>query len=78
VDVAPVTPEQARQAGISGLVLVEVIIGVDGRVTSAKVLRSIPMLDEAALEAVRQWRYEPTELNGVPVPVIITVPVKFG
>ena len=59
------------------MVILEVTIGADGSVTDAKVLRSIPMLDEAALEAVRQWRYEPTMLNGVAVPVIITVPVSF-
>jgi protein TonB len=41
------------------------------------VLRSIPLLDEAALKAVRQWRYTPTLLNGIPVPVIMTVTVTF-
>jgi len=46
-------------------------------VTDAKVLRSIPLLDNAALEAVRQWEFTPTLLNGVPVPVIMTVTVQF-
>jgi protein TonB len=41
------------------------------------VLRSVPLLDQAALDAVRQWEYEPTLLNGVPVPVIMTVTVNF-
>lgn len=77
VDVAPVTPEIARQANVSGLVILEVIIDKEGAVESAKVLRSIPLLDEAALAAVKQWRYEPTHLNGMPVPVIMTVTVNF-
>ena len=55
----------------------EIVIGTDGTVTGAKVLRSIPLLDRAALDAVRQWRYEPTQLNGRPVPVIMTVSVPF-
>jgi len=41
------------------------------------VLRSIPLLDQAAIDAVKQWEYEPTLLNGVPVPVVITVTVQF-
>jgi protein TonB len=76
-DAAPVLPEAARQAGVRGVVVVEVTVGADGRVTDAKVLRSIPMLDRAALDAVRQWRYEPTLLNGAAVPVIITATVEF-
>jgi TonB family protein len=68
-------PAAARQAGIDGVVIVEVTIAADGAVKDAKVLRSIPLLDAAALEAVRQWRYEPTLLNGMPVPVIMTVTV---
>ena len=77
VDVPPVYPETARAAGITGLVLLEVTVGADGSVTNAKVLRSIPQLDAAALDAVRQWRYEPTLLNGAPVPVITTAAVRF-
>jgi hypothetical protein len=50
---------------------------VDGKVADAKVLRSIPLLDSAALDAVRQWEFTPTLLNGVPVPVIMTVTVNF-
>lgn len=77
VDVAPVLPDAARQAGVRGVVILEIIIGTDGTVTSARVLRSIPLLDAAAVEAARQWRYEPTQLNGRPVPVIMTVTVAF-
>ena len=52
-------------------------VDVDGTVKDARVLRSMPMLDAAALEAVRQWRYEPTTVGGKPVPVIMTVSVAF-
>jgi TonB family protein len=52
-------------------------IGPNGTVTDAKVLRSIPLLDAAALDAVKQWQFTPTLLNGVPVPVIMTVTVNF-
>ncbi len=45
--------------------------------TDVKILRSVPLLDDAAVEAVRQWEYTPTLLNGVPVPVIMTVTVNF-
>ena len=78
LDVPAVLPETARQAGVTGVVLIEVTVGPDGLVKDAKVLRSIPLLDAAALAAVRQWRYEPTLLNGVPVAVITTaaVPVR--
>ena len=55
----------------------EATIGPSGSVQDAKVLRSIPLLDQAALDAVRQWQFTPTLLNGVPVPVIMTVTVQF-
>jgi TonB family protein len=76
-DAAPVLPEIARQAGIRGIVIIEITIGTDGAIRDAKILRSIPLLDQAALDAVRQWRYEPTLLNGAPVPVIMNVTVNF-
>ena len=59
------------------MVIIEATIGIDGRVTNARLLRSVPLLDQAALEAVRQWTYTPTTLNGVPVPVLMTVTVRF-
>ncbi len=77
VDVQPVMPDEARAAGIRGVVILELIIGADGTVTSARVLRSIPLLDNAAVTAARQWRYEPTLLNGQAVPVILTATVNF-
>jgi protein TonB len=58
-------------------VTIEAIITKDGTVRDAKVVRSVPLLDQAALDAVRQWRYTPTTLNGVPVEVIMTVTVQF-
>jgi protein TonB len=64
-------------ARVEGDVLIEAIIGSDGRVREARLLRSISLLDEAALEAVRAWEYSPTLLNGQPVPVIVTVTVRF-
>lgn len=72
-----VLPGAARQAGVFGMVILEIIIGADGTVQNAKVLRSIPMLDQAAIDAVKQWVYEPTLLNGAPVPVIMTATVNF-
>lgn len=76
-DVRPLYPQKARDAGITGTVLVEITVGIDGAVTDAHVLRSIPSLDSAALDAVRQWRYEVTMRNGAPVPVILVVSVPF-
>jgi len=77
VDVPPVLPEQAARSGIRGTVLLEITIDTAGTVTDARVLRGVPLLDAAALEAVRQWRYEPTTMFGKPVPVTVTVAVVF-
>ena len=76
-DVRPIMPEDAVRTGIRGIVVIEVTIDVDGTVKDARVLRSIPMLDVAALDAVRQWRFEPTTIDGRTVPVIMTVTVSF-
>ena len=57
--------------------ILDVTIAKDGSVADATVRRSIPLLDQAALDAVRQWQFTPTLLNGVPVPVIMTVTVNF-
>jgi TonB family protein len=76
--VNPDYPQEARDARVQGVVIVEAKIGGDGSVAEAWVLRSIPLLDQAALDAVRQWRFTPTLLNGVPVPVIMTVTVNFS
>ena len=67
----------AKQARVEGTVILEATISEQGRVTNVKVLRGIPLLDNSALDAVKQWRYSPTLLNGTPVPVIMTVTVNF-
>jgi protein TonB len=76
-DVRPVYPEIAKNARVQGIVILECRIGVDGRVEDVKILRGIPLLDEAASTAVRQWVYAPTLLDGQPVPVLMTVTVNF-
>jgi TonB family protein len=76
-DVPPVYPMIAQQARVQGYVIIEAVIGIDGRVKEATVLGGQAMLQEAALEAVKQWEYTPTLLNGVPVEVIMNVTVSF-
>ncbi len=75
--VAPIYPPIALAARREGTVILEAIIATDGAVTSVRVLRSVPLLDDAAMEAVRQWRFTPTRLNGQPVAVVMTVTVTF-
>ena len=75
--VNPVYPPDAQATRVQGVVILEAVIGTDGLVRDARILRSIPMLDQAALDSVRQWEYSPTLLNNVPVPVIMTVTVQF-
>ena len=76
-DVKPVYPAIAQSARVVGTVTLEATIGPDGKVIDTKVVRSIPMLDQAALDAVRQWEYTPALLNGKPVPVVINVTINF-
>ena len=76
-DVRPVYPEDALAARVQGVVIIEATIGPSGAVSDARVLRSIPLLDQAAVNAVRQWEFTPTLVNGVPVPVMMTVTVNF-
>jgi protein TonB len=76
-DVKPVYPQLAFDSAVQGVVIMEVMIDTAGSVATARVLRSIPLLDQAALDAVRQWQFQPTMLNGSPVPVIMTVTVNF-
>src|SRR5688572_8975263 len=75
--VEPIYPEVAHAKGLSGVVIVEFVIGTTGRVRNVRVLRSAPPFDGPAVSAVRQWRYKPTFLGGTSVPVIITVSVQF-
>jgi periplasmic protein TonB len=76
-DVAPSYPPIARASHVEGVVILEAVIGEDGSVRDVRILRSIPLLDAAASEAVRQWRFSPTLLNGEPVSVMMTVTVAF-
>jgi TonB family protein len=75
--VEPVIPELARKAAISAGVWLEVNVDAAGNVTGARVLRGHPLLDDAAIAAVKQWKYSPTLLNGSPVPVVVTVTFPF-
>jgi len=76
-NVNPVYPQDALDAKVQGVVIMEARIERDGTVSRARVLKSIPMLDDAAIEAVRQWEFTPTLMNGAPVPIMMTVTVNF-
>jgi TonB family protein len=76
-EVAPVYPAIARSARVQGDVVIEATIDEEGNVADARVVKSVPLLDQAALDAIRQWHYQPTLLNGVPTAVVTTVTVKF-
>jgi protein TonB len=70
-------PEIARAARVQGKVVLECVIGTDGRVTDIRVIRGQPLLDAAAVAAVQQWVYAPTRLNGRAVAVLMTVTIDF-
>jgi periplasmic protein TonB len=76
--VAPVYPALARMAHVSGRVRLEAIIAKNGKIENLQVISGPPMLVHAALEAVRQWVYRPTLLNGDPVEVVTLIDVNFG
>jgi TonB family protein len=80
LDMKPVYPESMRDAGLEGLVPIEAVIGIDGRVASVRVLSAQvhPEFAKAAMDAVRQWRFSPTLLNGVAVDVAMVVSVNFS
>ena len=73
----PQYPDLAREAGVDGTVLVQALVGKDGRVKDTKVVKSIAMLDAAAEAAVKQWVFKPALSNNKPVAVWVAVPVKF-
>ena len=75
--VEPEYPELAKRARVSGRVIMQVIVSEAGAVEEVKIIRGHPLLNEAALRAVRQWRYSPYFLNGEPIPVTATVTVNF-
>ena len=76
--VDPEYPALAVNAQIEGMVILEATVDPSGAVTETRVLRSHSVLDEAATEAVRHWRYEPLLLNGKPMPFVLTVTVSFS
>ena len=75
--VNPIYPKIARQAGVKGTVMLGVRTDAKGNVVEVKVLRSIPLLDQAAVDAVRQWKYEPFLSKGKPTPVVFSLSVTF-
>lgn len=77
VNVPPRYPTHAQLARIEGVVVLDAVIDATGRVTDVRVTRSIQALDQAAIDAVRQWRFTPTLLNGEPVSILLTVTVRF-
>jgi protein TonB len=77
--VRPLYTEMARRARVEGLVIVKAIIDKEGAVTNLEVLKGLPLgLSEEALKAVRQWRYKPSAVDGMPVNVMLTVSVHFN
>jgi TonB family protein len=75
--VAPVYPKAAMDKGVQGAVMLGATIGEDGKVRNVKVLKSIPLLDQAAIDALKQWEYAPRTRNGVAVAVEIVVTISF-
>ena len=78
VRVPPAYPDPARQAGVDGTVVLEALVCACGEVSEVVVAQSIPMLDEAAITAVRAWLFQPALRAGEPVATWVTVPVKFS
>jgi TonB family protein len=76
--VTPVYPAAARDAKFAGVVILEVSIGADGRVVDVEVVRSIPELDQAAIDAIKQWEYVPLLVDDVPTPTTFEVTVQFS
>ena len=76
-DVKPLYPPEAQAARVQGVVILEAVIDPQGQIAATRVLRSIPMLDEAAVSAVQQWQFTPTLMNGEPAAVVMTLTVNF-
>lgn len=73
----PLYPEPAKSAHITGDVVLECVVGTDGRMLEVKVKSGNPLLVRAAVDAVRQWAYEPSQLNGLPIEIITNITVSF-
>lgn len=78
LDVRPAYPEVARSARLEGTVVIEAVIDTLGRVTNCRVVKSAPLFDQSALDAVSQWRYTPSTYNGRTVAVLMTITVHFA
>lgn len=76
--VEPTYPDIALVAKVTGLVILEASVGIDGTVESVRVLRSVKFLDQAAVDALKQWRYSPLVLNGVATPFVLSVTINFS
>jgi protein TonB len=76
-DVRPFYPDIARAARKEGTVILEAVLDTTGRVTQLRVIKSEPLLDQAAVDAVKQWRYTPSLYGGRPVSVLMTITVRF-
>jgi TonB family protein len=76
--VQPTYPPEAVARGLRGIVILDLVIGSDGKVISAEVTRSVPPFDEAALAAAKQWEFEVTKVDGQPVSVRLSVPISFA
>ena len=75
----PLYTEEARRAGIQGVVILEAVVDADGTVRNVKVLKGLPMgLDRSAVDAVMTWRYQPATMQGRPVPVYFTFTISFS
>lgn len=76
-DVKAVYPPAAMDARIEGNVVLEAVIGIDGRVDEVRVLNGVHMLDQAAMDAAKEWQFTPGTVNGVPVPVVVAINLTF-
>lgn len=76
-DVRPAYPAAAQDAKTQGIVILEIRVEPNGKVSNARVMRSIPALDQAAMDAVKQWEFQPALLNGAPTAVVMFVTVNF-
>jgi TonB family protein len=74
----PHYPEGARAKGIRGTVLVQALVGRDGSVLDVRVKNSVPELDDAAVQSVKQWRFKPAQASQKPVPVWVAIPLMFS
>jgi TonB family protein len=77
-DVRPFYSALALKAKVTGNVAMDAVIGLDGRPTCVRVLRSVPLLDQAAIDAVSRWEFTPARRNGVPIPTRVSMEVNFA